>query len=397
MKILFTMLEYSDESSNMYSDLAEEFINHNHAVTIIAPASSAYPEGEYDETEMKIIRVDTPQSQGISNLIKKGISLALMPYNFIRAYKKYLGHDNFDLILMPTPPITLIDFVSYVKKKTKAQFYLILRDIHPQSAASIGLIKYKFMYNYLEHKAQKAYKLANWIGCMSQGNIDFISSHYPFIDKSKLVLLQNWQKRQNDLNDIQDIRGKYGLNNKILVLFGGNIGFGQKIENIFSLIEHNREKADILFLIIGKGIAKDRLLSLVREARLENVRFFDFLPRDEYLSLIKSADIGLISINEDYKVPTCPSKAVSYMSLGIPIFAMINPNNDYGYFIEKSGAGYWAVASDKKKVFELFDKMCENNELRRQMSQNGYQYFCSHLTSESAYDIIMRQIDNGKA
>jgi len=397
MKILFTMLEYNNESSNMYSDLAEEFINHNHAVTIITPANSAYPEGEYYEMKIKIIRANTPQSQGVSNLIKKGISLALMPHNFIRAYKRYLGQEHFDLIFMPTPPITLIDFVSYVKKRTKAKFYLILRDIHPQSAASIGLIKYKFMYDYLEHKAQKAYKLANWIGCMSQGNIDFISNHYPFIDKSKLLLLQNWQKKQTSLKDTQDIRGKYGLNNKILVLFGGNIGLGQKVENIFSLMEHNREKADILFLIVGKGIAKDRLLSLVREARLENVRFFDFLPRDEYLRLIKSVDIGLISINEDYKVPTCPSKAVSYMSLGIPILAMINPNNDYGDFIENAGAGYWAVASDKKKVFELFDKMCDNNELRKQISQNGYRYFCSYLTSESAYEILMRQINYGKA
>jgi glycosyltransferase involved in cell wall biosynthesis len=85
------------------------------------------------------------------------------------------------------------------------------------------------------------------------------------------------------------------------------------------------------------------------------------------------------------------------MSLGIPILAMINPNNDYGDFIENAGAGYWAVASDKKRVFELFDKICDNNELRKQMSTNGYRYFCSHLTSESAYDILMRQINYGKA
>ena len=160
MNILFLMLTYSAESPNMYSDLAEEFRDHGHKVTIMAPATPLLKPGIYSENGFVIVRVKTPKTQGVSNLIKKGIGLALMPYNYKRAYKSYLSKSKFDLIFMPTPPITLIDFVSYLKKKTNAIFYLILRDIHPQSAASIGLIKYKFMYDYLERRASKGYKIA---------------------------------------------------------------------------------------------------------------------------------------------------------------------------------------------------------------------------------------------
>jgi len=121
------------------------------------------------------------------------------------------------------------------------------------------------------------------------------------------------------------------------------------------------------------------------------------MPRDEYLDFIKSVDIGLISINEEYKVPTCPSKAVSYMSLKIPIFAMINPDNDYGEIIEKAGAGYWAIGNDKNRVYTLFDKMCSDETLRKKMGENAYNFYLSNLTSNIAYNNIIRQINYAEA
>ncbi len=397
MNILFLMLTYSAESPNMYSDLAEEFRDHGHKVTIMAPATPLLNPGIYSENGFVIVRVKTPKTQGVSNLIKKGIGLALMPHNYKKAYKSHLSKSKFDLIFMPTPPITLIDFVSYLKKKTNAIFYLILRDIHPQSAAGIGLIKYKFMYNYLERRASKGYKIADLIGCMSYGNIDFIAKNYPTIDKNKLVLLMNWQKNTGYSKPKTNIREKFGWKEKLLILFGGNIGLGQRVENIIDLAEHYSHNENIIFLVIGKGVKKETMKQMAEEKKLENIKFIDFMPRDEYLDFVKSVDIGLISINERYKVPTCPSKAVSYMSLKIPIFAMINPGNDYGKIIEKAGAGYWAVGNDKEKIYALFEKMCNDKLLRKKMGENGYNFYLTNLTSEIAYNTIINQIKNAKA
>ena len=397
MNVLFLMLSYPPGSSNMYSDLAEEFKNHGHKVTIMAPIIKSYREVIYHENGYDVVRVKTPPTQGVPNLIKKGIALALMPYNYKRVYKKYLVINKFDLILMPTPPITLVDFVSYVKRRTNATFYLILRDIHPQSVTSIGLIKYEFMYNYLERRAKKGYQMADLIGCMSQGNINYIAKTYPSLNKDKLVLLMNWQKDVGYSKPKTNIREKFNFQGKLLVLFGGNIGLGQKIENIIDLAEHYSDNDNIIFLVIGKGIKKDTMKQMAEEKNLKNIKFIDFMPRDEYLDFIKSVDIGLISINEEYKVPTCPSKAVSYMSLKIPIFAMINPNNDYGEIIEKAGAGYWAVGNDKNRVYTLFDKMCNDETLRKKMGENGYNFYLANLTSEMAYKTIINQINEAKS
>jgi len=395
MKILFLMLHMPDEKGGggMYVDLAVEMQRQSYDVTVMAPDNNYNSSFMTTERGMRVIRVKSRKTLGESNLIKKGIGLALLSIYFKKAFNLFLKGEKFDWIFMPTPPITLVDFVEYAKKETGAKFYLILRDIHPQSIHSIGLIKYKFMYDYLAKKALKGYQLADKIGCMSQGNIDFIHSNYPDIEKGKSVLLYNWLKKEAIPNlDVAHIKETNGLKDKFIILFGGNIGLGQKIENILLLARHYNDNDDIRFVIIGKGIEKIRLERIAKEEGLSNIVFMNFMPQDEYLTFIKNADVGLISINEKYEVPTCPSKAVAYMSFGVPIFAIINPNNDYKDFIIDSGAGYAVVGGNESFIISQFDKIISDYTVREKMKINGEKFYSENLTVEKACETISKQI-----
>ena len=116
------------------------------------------------------------------------------------------------------------------------------------------------------------------------------------------------------------------------------------------------------------------------------------MPQKDYLNLTQSVDLGLVSINEDYRVPTCPSKAVSYMAAGVPVFAMINPGSDYGQIIEDCGAGYWAVGSDKERTIELFNKIYKDKELRQRMREAGLVFYKKYCTVEAAYKTMISQM-----
>ncbi len=48
---------------------------------------------------------------------------------------------KFDLVLYPTPSITFLKVVEYVKKRDGTQSYLMLKDIFPQNAVDIGMMK----------------------------------------------------------------------------------------------------------------------------------------------------------------------------------------------------------------------------------------------------------------
>lgn len=394
MNILFTLLSYPKDikSSGMYMDLALECVKNGHNVTVIAGTSEATTFRE--EFGMNVLRVKSKPILYVSNMIKKGIGMATLPYYFNRAYNKYLKNEKFDWIVMPTPPITLIDFVKKVKKRTGAKFYMILRDIHPQSSASLGEIKRKWMVDYLYRRSDLGYRLADVVGCMSQANIDFIQKEHRIPSSTRCTVLYNWMNFQPYVEeDFSDLRQKYDLQGKFLVLFGGNIGQGQRVENIADLAEHYLLNKNIVFVIIGKGIKKEYLQQMAKEQRLDNILFLNYMPREDYLRFVKSADLGLISINENNAAPTCPSKAVSYMSLKIPMLAMINSNNDYGQILEeKAQAGYWAVGSDKERVYTLFDKLYADAKLRKQMGENGYRFYCENLTTDKVYAEFIKQL-----
>lgn len=395
MKILFLMLELAPDGKGggMYANLAEEFAKQGHSVTVMAPDVNHAKTFMCNERGFRVLRVGSMATQGVKNMIKKGVALALLPHSYKSAYKKFLKNEKFDWILMPTPPITLSNFVGYVKKMSGANFYLILRDIHPQSIASIGLLKFKWMYRYLDRKARCGYANADLIGCMSPGNIEFVASQYPDLDKSKLVLLYNWLEAPALGDSSGDIRSKFGLSGKFVALFGGTIGYGQRIENIVFLAEHYKSNENVVFLIIGKGVEMVRLKSIAKEKGLGNIRFIDFMPQQDYLNFVRSVDVGLVTINEKYRVPTCPSKAVAYMSLGVPVFAMINPNSDYGQVIENAGAGYWTVGSDKDRTVALFDKMIADVYLRKRMGECGLEFYAKNCTPQVAYSTIMHQME----
>lgn len=400
MRILFVLLGLPEKSKEggMYGNLAEQFFVNGHEVTIITPDVDHTKTFVGTERGMRVVRVASKETQGVTSMYQKGVALATLPYYFKKGYKKFLAGEKFDWIVMPTPPITLSGFVKYVKKRTGAKFYLILRDIHPQSVWSIGLLHNRIEYLFLDKKARTGYQTADLIGCMSQGNIDFIENQYPGMKMGKGVLLYNWVTEPPRTEPDPTLRQRFGLEGKFVALFGGNLGKGQRIENIAYLAEHYIGTPEIVFLIIAKGVEKDRLQKIAVDKGLTNIRFLDFMPQKDYLNLTKSIDLGLVSINENYRVPTCPSKAVSYMAAGVPVFAMINPGSDYGQIIEDCGAGFWTVGSDKERTIELFDKIYTDGELRLRMSEAGRKFYDEKCTPQKAYITMAEQmrINNNK-
>lgn len=394
MKILFTLLKSPHDLNNsgMYADLIQEFTKNGHDVTIIGGSQNSTD--LYYMGGVRILRVQSLPVVYVNNLIRKGIGMATLPWFFKRAYNKYLKNEKFDWIVMPTPPITLIDVVKYIKKKSAAKLYTILRDIHPQSSASLGEIKFKWMEHYLYRRSDLGYRISDVIGCMSPENINFINREHDIPDTTKCRILYNWMNYVPYQNaDTHDLRIKYNLADKFVVLFGGNLGLGQCVDNIADLAKHYLANEQIRFVIIGKGVKKGYLKNLADQNNLTNMIFLDFMPRDEYLNFVKSADLGLISIHGNNAAPTCPSKILSYMSLKIPVLALINKNSDYGtIFLDQPGAGFWAVASDKDMVYAHFDKLYADSELRRQMGENGYKFYSKYLTTEKAYSEMLKHM-----
>ena len=314
---------------------------------------------------------------------------------------------------MPTPPSSMVDIVEFIVKRTGAKFYLLLRDIHPESKRrfpsreplartdvydeckkpySAG----KLMYWFLKRESQKAYRLADLIGCMSPANISFVQSIAPYVDQRRIVLLPNWYREpfRSPLNT-GFVREKYGLEGKFIAIFGGTVGEGQAVWNIASLAKHNLWRDNVVFVVVGRGVKMPVLKQIAKDDGLTNIVFFDYMPKDEYEALLAAADLGLISIDEKFPVPTSPSKVIGYMALHQPVLAMINRANDYGdFYLGSSGCGLWSVDLDYSKMYGQFDWFVEHDQERKAMGEAGYEYFKNNFTVEVVANLFEEQLKN---
>lgn len=420
MKILFLTIdlpEIAKGQGGLYADIVVELAKMGHEITAIAPCLQGQQQGLYDEGPLRVLRVESSAFRGNVPTYKKFYGVLMLTPYYKKAYKKYLLNESFDWIVMPTPPASLIDVVTYIMERTNAKFYLLLRDIHPECrerrpqpeiAKRTDIYKecleipYKHDYilkPYLRIKAQKGYKTADLIGCMSPGNIDYVKKICPAVNDSQLAVLPNWYKEPDEDLPVENecnVRGKYGLEGKYVAIFGGTITAAQAVWNIATLAKHYIFNENIVFLIVGRGSHKQVLEGLAKRDGLKNIKFIDFMPREDYEQILKSADVGLISLDEKYIVPTCPSKVIGYMALAKPVIAMINEGNDYGdYYITRSGCGLYSTNLDHQKMFDNFNRLYENETLRKEMGINGYNFFRRNLTVEAICETLINQLENG--
>ena len=171
MNVLFlTLVSIEDiNEQGIYHDLIKEFRNRNVNIFVVCPRERRMKVDTelFEDGRIKILKVKTGNITK-TNVIEKGITTVTIEKVFLNAVKKYFKKIKFDMIIYSTPPITFYKIIKYFKLKDKAISYLMLKDIFPQNAVDIGLIKKtSFLYKYFRKKEEKLYDISDFIGCMS--------------------------------------------------------------------------------------------------------------------------------------------------------------------------------------------------------------------------------------
>ena len=366
MKVLFiSLLAFNSfDEPNIYTDLLREFIKNGHDVYSISPAERRTGVQTHLEENGRLLRLKIGNTQK-TNLIEKGVSTLMIESQFISAIKKYFSDIKFDLILYSTPPITFANVVKFVKKRDGAKAYLMLKDIFPQNALDLGMMKKQgikgLLYRYFRRKEKKLYALSDTIGCMSQANVDYLLAHNPEINKEKVEICPNCievsDRRVSDRERIE-LRQKYGIpTDRKVFVYGGNLGKPQDIPFIIRCLNACAERDDIYFIIAGSGTDRHLLEKYINEEHPTHVKLFGQLPKGEYDSMIACCDVGLIFLDHRFTIPNFPSRLLSYMQAGLPVLACTDVNSDIGQVITAGGFGWWCESCDANAFVRIVEKV----------------------------------------
>lgn len=398
MRILYitTLFPKAEKSSTIYTDLAEELANRGHSVTVFAATQDSEVESiEFvEERGCEIYRIKTPKLYNVG-FFRKGIAILLLPIMMRRALKLKLNQESFELILFESPPLTLFSVVNLAKKMFKAKTFLMLKDIFPQNAVDIEILSPKsIIYHLFKYQENKLYEVSDMIGCMSRANLEYLLKHSD-ISRSKTCIFPN-TKKLTPYETIEKLvrNNKFNLpQEKVIFLFGGNMGKPQGIPFLVEAIKFSSRKKEAHFVLVGRGTEKDYLKREL--CGLDNVTILDELSRGEYDNLVKLCHVGIISLDYRFTIPNYPSRILSYMDYSLPVLALIDSNTDYSDLIDESGCGYWCFANSIDDFYDKLSILCDNPRNRVIMGKNGRNYLEDNLTVDKSVDILEKYMLEG--
>lgn len=397
MNILFlTLAEINSiDQRGIYTDLLRKFVNEGHHVSIVSPKerrkgiqTNIVLSDKVDILQVKTLNIVS------TNIIEKGIGTLAIEYQFLSGIRKYLSDVQFDLILYSTPPITFTKVVEAIKKRDGAMSYLLLKDIFPQNAVDLGMIKENgLIHRFFRRKEKQMYRISDFIGCMSPANVAYVLKHNPQIPERIVEVCPN--SIEPDINETfvekSNIRDKYKIPAKAtLFIYGGNLGKPQGLDFLLEVLESNNNKEDRFFIVIGKGTEQRKIANWFSNYNPANAIYLDSLPKVEYDQLVKSCDVGLIFLDKRFTIPNFPSRLLSYLEYKMPVLLATDENSDMGKIAVENNFGFYSVHGDIQKFNDNLEKIISNQAMIKEMGESGYTYLKNNYTVEHSYQIIIK-------
>lgn len=369
MNILFITIGAMDDinAHGIYTDLVRCFRDYGHQVYTVSPYEkrSGLKTKLIEKNGVSMLHVSMGNITKCG-LIEKGISTLQFEKRFITAIKKYYSDIKFDLVIYSSPPVTIAKVINYIKKRDGARTYLLLKDIFPQNSVDIGIMSKTglkgVVYKYFRNKEKRMYVVSDCIGCMSQANKDYVLKHNPEIAPEKVEICPNCiEIRDLSISSEQraSIRAKYSIpQDKKVFVYGGNLGKPQGIPFIIECLKTQVNSESAFFLIVGSGTEYSKLEQFFEEMKPTNMKLMSWVPKEEYDCLIAACDIGMIFLDYRFTIPNFPSRLLSYMEAGLPVFACTDSNTDIGKVVVDGGFGWWCESNDVDKFIDLVEKAC---------------------------------------
>ncbi len=398
MNILFLTLAYpeGEEASNLYIDLMRDLKSKGNSVYVVTACERRNnKETSYViQQGINVLRVKTGNIQK-TNLIEKGISTILIETQFMKAIRKFMPSVKFDLIIYSTPPITFSKVIKMIKDRDGAKSYLLLKDIFPQNAVDMGMMKEGgVLHKLFRNKEEKLYKISDYIGCMSEANKKYVINHNNFINPSIVEVCPNSisPKEIQKVNNIDKklLKEKLGIpSESLLIIYGGNLGKPQGIDFLIDIARSNKENNKVFFMVVGNGTEYSSLKEFVDIEKPKNFILKEHLAKKEYEELVKISDVGLILLDKRFTIPNFPSRLLSYMEYSLPVIAATDVNTDIKHCLEDGNLGMWCKSGDLDSFNNIINRFIEDSELLKEMSINSRKYLEEKYTVNISSKIIL--------
>lgn len=288
-------------------------------------------------------------------------------------------HRKCDIVYVTNPPISYL--ASLILNRS---FSVIVYDTYPDALRNIGIKQGHWLYELWSKWNRKLFNKAKCIYTLSEGMAQQISI---YVDRNRIKVVPLWsaseafapvEKKDNPFVLKND------LDNKFVVLYSGNMGYTHNVDVLVEVADILRDKDNIHFLFIGDGKKKQEMIQAVKDKQLHNCTFMDYQSFDILPYSLASADLGVVTLNDETALTSVPSKTFNLLAVGAPLLCIAPRKSEIARIVSKFNNGFVCPATDIQKIANFVEKLSEDKELQKQLSLNSLKA-ATEFTKENAY------------
>jgi len=388
------------------SELARYWVAAGHEVTVLTGFPN-HPTGVLHADYRSQFRrlVCREQVEGI-NVIRTW----LIPLPNRKPHERMLNYSSFCLsagatgtfigrpdVVIATSPQLLVGLSGWwISQIKNAPFVLEIRDLWPESLEAVGVGNSRsLLHRSLGRVAGFLYGACDHLVVVTPAFKDHIVRQYG-VAGGKISVVPNGVETEifSPAAEGEAVRNDLGLRGKFVVSYIGTLGMAHDLGTVLDAAACCVEAMpNIMFLLVGEGADKERLISLARQRQLNNVRFLPQQPREKVPALVAASDVCLVTLRRsDIFKTVIPTKMLEFMSCAKPVVLAVE--GEAGELLKSAGAGVCIQPQDPAAMVSALRQLLQNADLCRSAGRNGRAYIEQNLSRSQTAKEYARLLDS---
>lgn len=286
-----------------------------------------------------------------------------------------------DVVMGTSPPIFQAVSAWVVAALRRRPFLLEIRDLWPEFAIDMGILKNPFLITLSRWLEDFLYARATHILVNSPAYRDYLLGKH--IPEEKLSVIPNgvnphaFDPQEKGLR----FRQRWQLEGKFVVTYAGALGMANDLSTLLRAAAQLRDETPIQFLLVGDGKERRNLEKLAYQLQLPNVTFTGSLPKSEMSEVLAASDV-CVAILQDIPMfrTTYPNKVFDYMAAGRPTILAID--GVIRKVVESANGGIFVPPGDAEKMTTAIRTLSHNPQRAAVMGATARTYVTEHFNRQ---------------
>lgn len=263
-----------------------------------------------------------------------------------------------DVAFVALPLLSYAFTSSLVAAVMRVDRILIVKDILPDAAVELGMMRNSVLIAVSRWMARCAYALAIEVHTLGAGMVRRIARAAGPSKEIRIVPdTIDGDELAPEPFASNEFRRRFVPPGVFSVLHTGNIGKKQDLDLIVRAAERLRHDSKVHFYVFGDGAERAAFVERLATLALPNVSHFPLQERAMLRHMLSGADVVLVSQLPEVVDIVVPSKLVTALGAGAMVVAACDPASETAGLVNKSGGGIVIPPSDDAALVEAIGRI----------------------------------------